>query len=160
DLARRIVQGAKRALGEVRALSRLLIPVEVHSAGLTSALADLAARIREQVQVDCTFAGDRVAFGPDSLTATHLFRLAQEAVSNALKHGRAKHIEISLQRNKGYIALRIANDGPKARIAEENRGVGLKVMRYRAGLIGGDLTIESAKSGGAVVTCTVPEERN
>src|SRR5207237_3422455 len=118
------------------ALSRGLIPVEVDAAGLPSALADLATRVREQSKVECSFTHDRSFQWDDNVAATHYYRIAQEAVNNALKHGRPNTIEIHLGSNDGQVSLRVWNDGvPIRTVAEADEGMGLKIMRYRAGLM-------------------------
>jgi PAS domain S-box-containing protein len=157
-LATKIAGGARRVIGEVRALSRWLIPVDVNAPGLAHALEELTARIREQFEVDCTFRGDHVSFSGDSVAATHLYRIAQEAVTNALKHGRAQHIDISLNSVDGKSVLRVANDGVAPQNFENSQGMGLRIMRYRAGLINASLTMDPADHGGMVVTCTVNED--
>jgi signal transduction histidine kinase len=90
----------------------------------------------------------------DNHTATHLYRIAMEAVTNALKHSRAKNISISLEGDEKSISLRIRDDGVGLpREALETRGMGLKIMRYRAGLINAGMTIGPAEPGGTLVSC-------
>jgi signal transduction histidine kinase len=92
----------------------------------------------------------------DNQTATHLYRIAKEAVTNALKHSRAKNITISLDGDVRSIALRIRDDGvgfPREPL--ENKGMGLKIMRYRAGLINAGLVVGPAQPGGSLVSCTL-----
>jgi signal transduction histidine kinase len=94
----------------------------------------------------------------DNHTATHLYRIAMEAVTNALKHSRAKNITISLEGDEKSIALHIRDDGVGLpREPTETRGMGLKIMRYRAGLINAGLTVGPAELGGTLVSCTIPK---
>ncbi len=160
-LAAKIVQGLRRTLRQVRALSRGLVPVAVSSHGLMAALADLAARINEESGVTCTFACEDAVAVEDNNTATHLYRIAQEAVSNALKHSQAKHLEVGLEFTDGLLTLRIADDGVGMRDqGAKSEGQGLRIMRYRADSIRAILSIESPArggTGGTLVTCTLSE---
>ncbi len=88
--------------------------------------------------------------------ATNLFRIAQEAVSNALRHGAPRNIRISLRAEGGTLTLAVQDDGVGlAGSSEEGQGLGIRLMRYRAGTVGGTLTVEPAAGGGTVVRCTV-----
>jgi signal transduction histidine kinase len=91
----------------------------------------------------------------DSVTAMHLYRIAQEAVANALKHGRPEHILIALEAENGYPILQIADDGTGFDSTSQHEGMGLKTMHYRAGLIGANLAISPVETGGTLVTCKV-----
>jgi signal transduction histidine kinase len=94
----------------------------------------------------------------DSLTATHLYHIVQEATNNALRHGQPKRIDIYLQARLNALILTISDDGV-GMPADANRqpGVGLRLMQYRANLIGGVLQISPAGEKGTLVTCTVPQ---
>jgi two-component system CheB/CheR fusion protein len=155
-LATKIAEGLNRVLGQVRALSRGLIPVEVDAAGLMAALAELASRTGELQGVTCTFDCHEPVLVEDNQTATHLYRIAKEAVTNALKHSQAKRITISLESKGKSVTLRIRDDGvglPPEPV--ETKGMGLKIMRYRAGLIAARLAVGPAESGGTLVSCTL-----
>jgi signal transduction histidine kinase len=91
----------------------------------------------------------------DNLTATHLYLIAQEAVRNAVKHGKPRNIQVSLHANP-HLVLRVACDGigMPAR-PQGNGGLGLRIMRNRAAIIGAHLTIEPAEPTGTRVTCRV-----
>ncbi len=121
-----------------------------------AALAELASQTSELHGVTCTFDCKEQVFVEDNQKATHLYRIAKEAVTNALKHSRAKNITISLDGDDRSVALRVRDDGvgfPREPL--ENKGMGLKIMRYRAGLINAGLTVGPAKPVGTVVTCTL-----
>jgi two-component system CheB/CheR fusion protein len=90
----------------------------------------------------------------DVIMASHLYRIAQEAVTNAIKHGRAGKIQISLTRTPRRIRLAIRDNGTGMPVRQRSRGMGLHVMRYRAGIIGGTLAIEKRPGGGTTVVCT------
>ena len=94
----------------------------------------------------------------DSSAAIHLYRIAQEAVNNAMKHGKASEIAISLRRDDGGIVLDIQNDGLQfRRPPADRRGLGISIMKYRATMIGATFDIRGAGNGGAVVTCSLPD---
>src|SRR5262249_19118931 len=97
ELASKVVKGLQRLEQQARALARGLSPVDVDPEGLRVALEELAARICEQSGVSCTFESAGQAQLPDAVSATHLLRIAQEAVNNALRHGQAKNIHIALK---------------------------------------------------------------
>jgi len=105
----------------------------------------------------CRFACDLVP-ATNHAMATHLFRLAQEAVSNAVKHGRATEITLQLQGDPGGICLSIADNGVgfTPRLDAPATGMGLRIMQFRARMIGGTLTIERNPGGGTVVRCAAP----
>ena len=95
----------------------------------------------------------------DPELATHLFRIAQEAVSNALRHGRARHVRIALRGEPDALTLSVEDDGVGIpNLPHDGKGLGMRLMRYRAGVIGGTLCIAAAAGGGTVVTCRVPRE--
>jgi PAS domain S-box-containing protein len=157
QVANRLVVGLNRLHQQVRTLSQGLVPVQIEAHGLRAALHDLAARSAEQSNVRVSFdCRDRVA-EPDHATATQLFRIAQEAVSNALRHGRPQVIQISLQSPDTGLRLQIQDDGtglsPRA---ENGKGMGLRIMQYRAELIGGVLSVESNVGRGTTVVCSIP----
>ena len=154
-LAGKIAAGLKRVLGQVRALSRGLVPVEVDAAGLMAALAELASQTSEAHGVSCTFDCKEPVLVEDNHTATHLYRIAREAVTNALKHSEAKKITITLEGKDRSVALRVWDDGVgfPPQEAAEIKGMGLKIMRYRAGLMNAHLSVTPAEAGGTVVSC-------
>jgi PAS domain S-box-containing protein len=170
ELAVKISRGLKRALGQVRAISRGLIPVEVDAEGLTVALQELADRMTDQSGVPCTFhcaetgkngGADRHAALEDPAVATNLYRIAQEALTNTLKHSRARYVDLSLHSDEQVLTLRVQDDGVGIQaLSEPTNGVGLRIMRYRAGLIGATLDVEPAATGGTVVTCTLIKGRS
>ena len=159
--AAKIAQGLEQALDHVRALSKGLIPVEVDADGLMLALAELAARTDDLGGVACEFhCQDPVSIN-DNQTAAQLYRLAQEAVTNALKHARARKIVISLAASGDAVTLSIADDGrgfsqePPCATA----GSGLRIMRYRAELIGAEFQLAPNRPQGALVTCSLTQQQ-
>ena len=154
--ATKIAAGLQQAIKDVHTLSRGLIPVDGDGEGLMAALTDLAARTSELKGMTCTFTWDEPVPVEDKSTATHLYHIAQEAVTNALKHGQARHIQISLRADDRSLTLQIQDDGvgmPHQRA--ETNGMGLRIMRHRAGLIHATLNLGPAEGGGTLVTCSV-----
>jgi two-component system CheB/CheR fusion protein len=155
-LAAKVRDGLRRVLAQVRGYSRGLIPVEVDSRGLRAALAELATRTSEVHGVRCSFDCREPVDLDDNQTATHLYHIAQEAVTNALRHGQPQNIAIRLEGDGKLLTLSIQDDGagfPPEPL--DSKGMGLKIMRYRAGLIQGRLTVEPAPTAGTIVTCTL-----
>jgi PAS domain S-box-containing protein len=146
------------ALGEVRALARGLSPVEIDPEGLADALAELAERTTHTAGIRCVYLGTGKVRVHDSASALHLYRLAQEAVQNAIRHSRGRCVEITLERNDRRLVLTVRDDGKGLNIAPERGtgGMGLHIMRYRAGILGGKCIIRSREEGGTEVRCEVP----
>src|SRR5438874_703905 len=140
-------------IGSCRNLARGLHPVPLASAGLPAALAELAARVPADVKFHWPHS-ERIDFEP--MVALHLYRIAEEAVGNAVKHARAKSITIGLAILAGRPVLEIADDGKGIGQKLKTEGMGLRNMQYRANVIGGNLTVEARKGGGTCVHCTLP----
>jgi PAS domain S-box-containing protein len=155
--AEKITGLLKNALGLTRALSRGLHPVAAGAGGITKAMDELAARTCDAFRINC---GCHCRFDTDldNTTATHLYRIAQEAVTNAVKHGMASQIDISLSSNAHSITLSVKNNGlSMPEPSASHQGMGLRIMRYRADMIGGTLKIQNnPEAGGTIVTCTLP----
>lgn len=152
----RIAQGLRRSQQELRTVLRGLLPVAVDSEGLMAALSDLADQVQRDGKVTCLFDCPKPVSVTDNLTATHLYLIAQEAVHNALKHARAKKIGISLESNGG-LTLRVRDDGVgiDLKTSESPAGLGLRIMRNRAAIIGAILTIEEREPAGTLVACAL-----
>jgi signal transduction histidine kinase len=140
-----------------RSLAHGLNPVGLTGEGLVNAMRELAENTEGLFGVHCSFECPSPIDIADGALATHLYRIAQEATHNAARHARAREIGFSLVVPNGEIVLSVQDDG--AGIPEgtaETRGMGLRVMRYRAHRIGGALSIRAGERGGTVVTCRVP----
>jgi PAS domain S-box-containing protein len=141
-----------------REMSRGLMPVVLDSAGLMAALGDLASSTERIFRVSCRFyCTESVALG-NNKQATQLYRIAQEAVANAIKHSHASLIELSLTLADGMIVLAIKDDGVGIpdHSPRKGTGMGLLTMSHRARMISGTLTVEPEASGGTVVRCVAP----
>jgi signal transduction histidine kinase len=155
DTAAEIARQAQQALEQVRQLSRSLFPLEVEAASLTSALRELAFATQSLHKIQVRVDGHVPETFTDGGAATQLYRIAQEAVTNAVRHAQAGSITMHVGRQASMLRLRIVDDGIGIGKAATGSGVGLQIMRYRAHSIGGILTIEPGPQGGTVVTCTL-----
>jgi PAS domain S-box-containing protein len=142
---------------QARDLARGLGPVGLDEAGLDGALETLALNVQHLFRVSCTFECDRPCLRLCREIEAHLFRVAQEAVSNAVAHGRASRIEIGLSSKDGEGLLSVRDDGVGLPREVRNRnGIGMHTMAYRARLIGGSLEIRRRSRRGTAVTCAFP----
>jgi two-component system CheB/CheR fusion protein len=144
------------AIRDAREVSHGLHPVRLDEEGLALALRELAAQVSRTGEVSCEFEYPEPVPVADNNAATHLYRIAQEAVNNALKHGKPRHITIALTGENETTELRIEDDGVGFGAAPDPtaKGIGLQVMEYRARLIGGILNLGPRPKGGTVVTCS------
>jgi len=143
------------AIATCRAIARGLMPVSDGTGGLAQALSDMVAQQRDSHRVDIRF--EAIAAAPIQLRSevqNHLYRIAQEAVTNAQKHGRAELINVTLDIQPTLVRLEVLDNGigfdPAA---TPSSGMGLKIMRYRAAMIGAQLTIDRAYPSGSIVVC-------
>ncbi|MCA9136610.1 MAG: PAS domain S-box protein [Planctomycetales bacterium] len=157
DITGKILKGIRRTKHDVRDISKGLVPIKLAPEGLMDALRELASRTEELSGVDCVFKCERPVMIGDSATATHLYRIAQEALANSLKHAHPTNLLIALDSENGQPILRIADDGigidPKAQTKPQSTGMGFKIMSYRASLIGANLTITPVETGGTLISC-------
>lgn len=168
--AHEIAQFIQEADEFARTLARGLVPVDLEANGLAAALERLCANAERLFGIACSVEVRDAYGGARPLPhPTHLFRIAQEAISNAVRHGRAKHVAVTLAVGSEQVRLRIADDGVgfpgevhaggtvSAPVRpDDNRGMGVRIMHYRAQIAGGALDIRPGVDGGTVVSCTVP----
>lgn len=144
------------AISEARNLAHGLYPAGLEE-GIEIALHTLASTTHKRTGILCTarVADDSTVVDP--VSAVHLYRIAQECVSNACRHGEAKSITISLEQQSGQLKLVVADDGKGMDTSSTtNRGIGLNVMRHRASLMGGGLEIVSHAGQGTRIICNLP----
>ena len=141
-----------RNVGIARELARGLQAVELTASGLNHALRDLAAQACENSGIKCHFKAARGVRVLDDTIALHLYRIAQEAVTNAVKHSGAKNIQISLDRNPTHICVSVQDDGKGFVLRKRQKGLGLHMLRYRANALGGELKITRRRIGGMDIT--------
>ena len=154
--AAKIVTLVNESIKMTRELARGLLPVVSESHGLMSALEHWAREVSDLFHVDCRFECGAAILVHDGANADHLFRLAQEAVINGIKHGKAKRIVIGLAIVKGGGALTVRDDGDGFHPPADHPGLGLRTMNYRAKLVGGSLSVQSSPGNGTVVRCLFP----
>jgi PAS domain S-box-containing protein len=155
--AARIVQMVNQAIDNTRQLARGLHPVAAEGVGLMSALRKWASEVETLFHIVCRFECERPVYIHDVNAATHLYRIAQEAVNNAIRHGKSREIEIHLTSRNDVGTLSIQDDGVGfLKDPDEQPGVGLSIMNYRADMIGGSLKVQSNDGRGITVTCVFP----
>ena len=148
---------SKRAVGFCKRLCSGLFPVELETEGLQTALEQLAHNQSHLFNIPCQFRFDPEVNLADKSVALHVYRIAHEAVTNAMKHGGAKHVSILLTRQQDRTVLTIEDDGRGFPAdAGSPQGMGLHIMKYRARMIGGALNLSSRDGGGTTVTCSWP----
>ncbi len=159
-IARRLSAFLDESITEARALSRGLFPVRLEREGLPSALEELARTTRRRYKVRCSLRVRGTVVVKHGTVATHLYRIAQEAVTNAIKHAQPGAISISLAAQAGQIQLKVEDDGTGIRPEpiKAGTGMGLNIMNYRARSIGGTLRLTRRPRGGTIVLCCVPQQ--
>lgn len=155
---REIVSLLTTANQRAREMARGLMPVVLDSAGLMAALADMARGTRDIFDITCQFHCDPPVEVRDNRLATQLYRIAQEAVANAVKHSQASRLEITLAEADGHLVLAIRDNGRGIpdHSPGTGTGMGLLTMSRRARMMGGDISVENHPLGGTLVTCIIP----
>jgi signal transduction histidine kinase len=157
--AENIARLIEDAIAQSRNLARGLSPVELQAEGLVQALEEFATTTSDLFKVSCSFKRQGSATVTDKAAAGQLYRIAQEAVGNAIKHGRAEQIAITLVHVNDSTELRIEDDGiglPEP--LPRNGGMGLRIMSHRANVIGGTFEVMRGIGGGTLVRCALPLE--
>ncbi len=156
-VARQIAALLDDSITQARRLSRGLYPVRLEAEGLLMALRELATATSNRFEVACSVASlDEVNLRDDTVSI-HLYRIAQEAVTNAAKHAQSRSIVIRLSADEGGVRLGVDDDGVGIHAHAHNpEGMGLSIMEYRARMIGGTLRIDAGTQGGTRVTCQLP----
>ncbi len=155
--AAKIVDLVNEAIHKTRELARGLLPVLSGPHGLVSALQEFATEVEDIFRIECRFeCDDLVSISDDSL-ANHLFRIAQEAVHNAIRHGKARKIVMTLREGADEGVLSIRDEGSGINFDDSRYpGMGVQTMDYRARMIGGSVSIERAGEHGTLVVCLFP----
>lgn len=144
---------------QIRMLSHGLAPISFEENGLAEALHRLASDTSSVAKVNCEFQESATRAKCDPQTAAQLYRIGQEAVANALKHGEATKIQIALEANPRRTELRVSDNGKGfSQTVANGYGLGLHAMRYRADVIGAELRIESQTGQGTRITCTLGKQ--
>jgi PAS domain S-box-containing protein len=149
-----VVGNIRGAILEAQMLARGLSPVQLESDGLMSALQELVSSIERLFKISCRFDCEQPVLVEDNAVATHVYRIAQGAIHNAIKHGHATHVTLTLA-GSGEHTLTISDDGLGLSAEfSSSKGMGVHIMKYRAGMIGGRLSIAPGQPSGTKVICT------
>ncbi len=146
----------KQAIHQSSWLAQGLMPVKLQDGGLEGALQDLVEQTEHIHKILCLFHCDSDITFQDATININLYRIAQEALNNAVKHSMAKHIWLRLETENGHFLLTVKDDGiglPDDR--NRHDGMGLRIMRYRAGMISAELETQSDQDGGTIVQCKI-----
>lgn len=154
--ATKIAGLVSESIVQTRALARGLAPVGLEGGGLAASLTQLATSTSTVFGVRCVFRGDSSIELNDLGLATHLYRIAQEAITNAVRHGKAKRIDVDLDRLDASFQLSIEDDGVGITPGLPNGGMGLQIMQFRAKMLNGSLEILRRNSQGTRIACVVP----
>ena len=158
ELSLQLVNGLNKALSEVRALSRGLMPVEINLGEFNTAIQNLCMEIEQQSKTPIRLQIDQHLQLIDDTAAMHLYRITQEAINNAIKHARASQIDVLFKIEQGQGLLEVRDNGrglPDC--IEQSKGIGIQIMKYRSGLFNSEFFISSSNDGGGtVVSCRFP----
>ncbi|HEX4084414.1 MAG TPA: sensor histidine kinase [Chthoniobacteraceae bacterium] len=147
----------KDAVVQARNIARGIAPVHMDDEGIIFALDELAATVRRMQEIHCEFESVGEGLSVDCEMATHLYYIAQEAASNAFRHGHATEIYIDLRVEDKEVILSIRDNGAGiADAAENSSGMGLRSMKYRAGVLNGSIEIARRPEGGTRIECRAP----
>ena len=154
--AAKVVELVEEGITLARNVARGLYPVQMEAVCLMAAFQELANNVTKATKVRCVFECERPVLVHNDTVATHLYRIAQEAVHNAVRHGKPKRVGINLSERNREVSLRVEDDGVGLpEIGLEGPGLGVRIMEHRAAMIGGSFSIEPAPTGGTIVTCSL-----
>ena len=157
--AARIHNLVQQAMTHARDLAHDLAALDLKGDDLPAALESLARHAADLFKISCRFEAKGNIPPLESTIASQLYKIAQEAVTNAIKHAKASRVGINLANGSDAIVLTVHNDGlPFPNLKGSSTGMGLRIMNYRANLIGASLEIKSVEPNGTRVVCTVPLE--
>ncbi|MCU0608672.1 MAG: sensor histidine kinase [Chitinispirillaceae bacterium] len=155
-----ITHMVEEAIGQTRSIAKGLFPVHVDKLGLSLALSELADQTRKISQAECVLDLDPALPEFDIDTASHLFRIVQESLANAVKHGKANRVDVGLRKSAPEIILSVEDNGTGIEPSRRTNGLGIRIMQYRATMLGGRLAVDRKETGGTIVTCILPGDRN
>jgi len=159
--AAKIVRLVNEAIHKTRELARGLLPVMSDAQGLMSALQLWAGEVEDVFGVSCKFECAEPVLIQDNAVGTHLYHIAQEAVNNAMKHGKARNVTLRLAAGNGYGELMVIDDGIGIEEDRQNsQGMGMTIMSYRSSMIGGRLEVKRNGARGTTVSCQFPLKMN
>lgn len=156
--AERLTLMLNQAISKTRNMAHGLYPAELEEHGLNSMLEKFAGHAEAMYRINCVFSCDRHYLNEDQEVAIQLFRITQEAVNNAVKHGRATRILLRMSGTRSLQTLEILDNGCglDSGVMLRSTGLGLRSMRYRAEMIGATLDISARSEGGTRVAISMP----
>lgn len=159
DTAKELAEGIRNATRHLRAMLKGLAAVDIAEDGIRTALNELADKTQRRTSISCEVFADDIVL-PNRNTATQFFRIAQEAVNNAVKHAKAQHINIIVRDMHEEITLTVIDDGVGIETDDDahQSGMGMGIMRHRANVVGGSIFIMENDGGGTIVTCVCKKD--
>jgi signal transduction histidine kinase len=157
DEATRIHTLIKETMTQTRELSHDLMTLDLQEMDFASAIEGLVSHVERTFDIACRFHCeiDAPTLNPDAVS--QMYKITQEAITNAVRHAKAKNVEIRLAKNGSDLLFSIRNDGTRfPAVLSAHAGLGLRIMSYRAHLIGAALEVKPGEREGAVLTCTLP----
>ena len=156
-----VVTMIHQSIDQIRDLARNLCPVDMSGGGLRTAVEDMRVEIEHETGRSCLLRWDDEIDISDDLLASNMFYIIKEAVDNAIRHGNARNIIVSLGGDGGSIVLSVEDDGcGLAEAPEKIEGLGIKIMRYRAWIIGSSIELKRNRGGGLTVSCVLPRKKS
>jgi PAS domain S-box-containing protein len=154
----KLTQGLLEANEHVHQLSHGIMPVQIDAEGLKAKLSELAISTNINRKVNCHFEFVGKGAIRNNAVATQLYRITQESLTNAIKHGNASDIQITLSQSSTETVLEISDNGTGFEPADESSetGLGMRIMKYRASIVGGQLDVSQNNRNGTTVRCTIP----
>lgn len=154
--AKKVVELIEEGITLSRKLAKGLHPIEMAAEGLMQALDELAATTADLFKISCRFDCDSPVLIHDTVASGHLYRIAQEAISNAIKHGKAKNVIVRFEALEDGVGLEIKDDGiGLPDLLPKNAGIGLRIMAHRAGIIGATFSVRRGAPEGTVISCAL-----
>jgi PAS domain S-box-containing protein len=155
--AARIQNLIQETMTQTRELSHDLVTLDLQEKDLASAMEGMVSHVKRTFNISCRFQCETRAPALEANCVSQLYKITQEAVTNAIKHAKARNVEIRIANGGNHLLLSIRNDGAAfPSVVKTNAGLGLRIMSYRAHLIGAALEIQPGEREGAVVTCSLP----
>ena len=153
--AEKVVRCVEEGIDLTRNLARGFFSPELEAEGLVAALQNLAETVRERFGINCVLSGDELIPIHDPTVANQLFQIAQEAVTNSVKHAGARQIDIQLAMHGSELCLSVIDDGVGFPDKPRSEGLGLRLMRHGAALSGGTFDVRRNGKNGTIATCCV-----
>ncbi|MBN2403203.1 MAG: hypothetical protein JXN64_12485 [Spirochaetes bacterium] len=149
----------RKSIIQTRSIAKVLSPVEMNKSGLYSALSEMASTIEKVFNVSCEISRRGNFFIDDNQAAIHLYYITREAVTNAIKHGRAGNIHICLTSENSILKLMVLDDGTGCKENEMGSGMGLRIMKYRASMIGAEFFAKNRTKKGFEIKVVLNVEK-